>query len=71
MVSRFVLQTPPVGDPATLVSLHTLHDGDRCCNAFPWPVFRDVRDQAKSFSGYTLLVETTADQAGIVSAVRG
>jgi predicted permease len=51
MVSRFVLRPAPVGDPATLVNLHTLHDGDQCCNNFPQPVFEDVRDQAKSFSG--------------------
>ncbi len=51
MVSRFVLRAAPVGDPATLVSMHTTHDGDRCCNAFPYPVYVDVRDQAKSFSG--------------------
>jgi predicted permease len=51
MVSRFVLRPAPVGDPASLLTLHTLHDGDRCCNNFPEPIFKDVRDQAKSFSG--------------------
>lgn len=51
MVSRFVLKPAPVGDPTHLLSLHTLHDGDRCCNAFPWPVFNDVREQTRSFSG--------------------
>src|SRR5580693_8407067 len=51
MVSRFVLRAAPVGDPATLVSLHLTHDGERCCNSLPYPVYRDVRDQAKSFSG--------------------
>jgi predicted permease len=51
MVSKFVLSPPPVGDPSTLMSLYTQQDGDRCCNHFPWPLFRDVRDQAKSFSG--------------------
>jgi putative ABC transport system permease protein len=51
MVSRFVLQPPPVGDPTSLLTLHTLHDGDQCCNSFPEPVFEDVRDQAKAFSG--------------------
>jgi predicted permease len=53
MVSRFVLRPAPVGDPASLLTLHTLHDGDQCCNSFPEPVFKDVRDQAKSFSGVT------------------
>ena len=32
MVSRFVLRAAPVGDPATLVSVHLTHDGERCCN---------------------------------------
>jgi predicted permease len=51
MVSRFVLRPAPVGDPTSLLTLHTLHDGDQCCNNFPEPVFEDVRDQGKSFSG--------------------
>ena len=51
MVSRFVLRPAPVGDPASLLTLHTLHEGDQCCNNFPEPVFQDVRDQGKSFSG--------------------
>ncbi len=51
MVSRFVLRAAPVGDPATLVSLHLTHEGDRCCNSLPYPVYVDVRDQTKSFSG--------------------
>src|SRR5580698_1063266 len=51
MVSRFVLRAAPVGDPATLVSMHLSHDGERCCNSMPYPVYVDVRDQTKSFSG--------------------
>ena len=51
IVSRFVLRPAPVGDPATLLSLHTLHDGEQCCNNFSMPTYIDVRDQAKSFSG--------------------
>jgi predicted permease len=51
MVSRFVLRPAPVGDPSSLLTLHTLHDGDQCCNNFPEPLFKDVRDQAESFSG--------------------
>lgn len=51
MVSRFVLRPPPVGDPTTLVALHIVHDGDKCCNSFPYPVFADIRDQAQSFAG--------------------
>ena len=51
IVSRFVLRAAPVGNPATLLSLHTLHDGEQCCNNFSMPTYIDVRDQAKSFSG--------------------
>jgi predicted permease len=50
IVSRFVLRPAPVGHPATLLSLHIMHDGDRCCNQFPWPVFSDVREQDSAFS---------------------
>jgi len=49
LVSRFVLRPAPVGDPATLLSMHILHDNDRCCNPFPWPVFSDLRKQATVF----------------------
>jgi predicted permease len=50
MVSRFVLHTAPVGDPPTLLTLHTT-DQNTCCSNFSWPLFTDVRDNAKSFSG--------------------
>lgn len=51
IVSRFVLRPAPVGDASTLLSLHTTHDGDRCCNEFSWPVFTDVRQRATALSG--------------------
>ncbi|HEY1947358.1 MAG TPA: ABC transporter permease [Bryobacteraceae bacterium] len=51
IVSRFVLRAPPVGNPGTLMALHTTHDHEQCCNSFTWPLFLDVREQAKSFSG--------------------
>jgi predicted permease len=57
MVSKFVLSPPPVGDPGRLLQLYTRQDGDRCCNNFPWPQYRDVRDQAKSFSGVSAYYE--------------
>ncbi len=52
MVSRFVLHSLPVGDPQTLLTLHTT-DHNECCNNFSWPLYTDVRDNAKSFSGVT------------------
>ncbi len=57
MVSRFVLRPPPVGDPGTLMALHTTYEGGRCCNSFPWPVYTDLRDQAHSFSGVAAYYE--------------
>jgi len=57
MVSRFVLRPPPVGNPSTLMALHTTHDGDQCCNSFSWPLYNDVRDQAHSFSGVAAYYE--------------
>jgi predicted permease len=53
IVSRFVLHHPPVGDPATLMALHTTHGGGQCCNNFSWPLYKDLREQGKSFSGVT------------------
>jgi len=50
MVSKFVLRPAPVGNPATLMALHTTHQGE-CCNHFSGPLFADLRQQAKSFSG--------------------
>ena len=57
MISRFVLRPPPVGEPSTLMALHTTHDGERCCNSFSWPLYNDVRDQAHSFSGVAAYYE--------------
>jgi predicted permease len=64
MVSRFVLRPAPVGDPSTLLTLKTTHDGDQCCNDFPLPVFEDVRDQTKSFSGIAAYDELIAASIG-------
>ena len=50
MVGKFVLSPAPVGDPTTLVALHTTTRGE-CCNHFSWPLFSDLRGEAKSFSG--------------------
>ena len=50
MVSRFVLHSAPVGDPATLLSLHTT-ERNECCNSFSWPLYTDVSEHAHSFSG--------------------
>jgi predicted permease len=57
MVSRFVLRSAPVGNPATLLSLHTWQKGDGCCNSFSWPLYQDVREDAKSFSDVAAFYE--------------
>jgi predicted permease len=50
MVSRFILRAAPVGDPTTLLALHTVAQGDQCCNSLSYPLYTDVRDQMKSFA---------------------
>jgi predicted permease len=52
LVSRFVLRPAPVGDPATLLEIMGTHVGDRCCNPLPWPVYSDLRSDAKSFTDF-------------------
>ncbi len=64
MVSRVVLRPAPEGDPSTLKSLHTIHDGEQCCNSFSWPLCTDVRDQAKSFSGVAAYYELVPASIG-------
>jgi predicted permease len=51
MVSRFVLRPAPGGDPTNLLALHTLPQGETCCNNFTLPLYKDVSEQARSFSG--------------------
>lgn len=51
IVSRFVLHHPPVGEPATLMAIHTTQGSGQCCNNFSWLLYTDLREQAKSFSG--------------------
>ena len=51
IVSRFVLHHPPVGNPATLMAIHTTQGENQCCNNFSWLLYNDLREQAKSFSG--------------------
>ena len=46
MVSRFVLRSAPVGDPSTLLAVQRRGE-----NALSWPLFNDLREQVKSFSG--------------------
>jgi predicted permease len=50
-VNKLMLQGPPVGDPATLLSLYpTTHHG-QSYGVFTQQMFDDLRGQAKSFSG--------------------
>ncbi|MGO8758665.1 MAG: ADOP family duplicated permease [Terracidiphilus sp.] len=47
MVSRFVLRPAPVGDAATLVAVNP----ESGVGGFSWPLYEDIRDQVRSFSG--------------------
>ena len=74
MVSRFVLRPAPVGDPTTLLALHTVHEGDQCCNNFTTPLYRDVASQARSFAGvaaYNELVPASISGSGEPERVFG
>jgi len=74
MVSRFVLRPAPVGDPVTLLALNTWQKGDRCCNNFPWPLYTDLRQDAKSYSdlaGYYELVPASISGSGEPERVWG
>lgn len=51
LVSKFVLAPVPVGDPKTLTTVFRTYDNGACCNQLPMPVYRELRAQAKSFSG--------------------
>ena len=50
IVNRLVLEHGPMTNPATLLTLHTVHVGEGCCNPFSWPLYNDVRTQTHSFS---------------------
>jgi predicted permease len=74
MVSRFVLRPAPMGDPTTLLAVHTTFKQDPCCNQFPYPVYADLRDQAKSFSGvaaYDELIPASISGSGEPERVWG
>ncbi len=64
LVNRLLLRPAPVGDPSTLLSLHLLQQGDHCCNNFPLPMYNDVRDEAKSFSGVAAFYELIPASVG-------
>ena len=53
IVSTFLLRPPAVGDPPTLMSVFTTDRGNCCGNNLSWPLFNDLREQTRSFSGLT------------------
>lgn len=74
IVSRFVLQHPPVGDAATLMAIHTTQGANHCCNNFSWLLYKDIAEQAKSFSGvsaYYDLLPASIDGPGEPERVWG
>ena len=46
-----------MGDPATLVTVYRTYDRGQCCINLPLPVYHDLREQAKSFSGVSAYYE--------------
>jgi predicted permease len=67
MVSRFVLQPAPVGDPTHLLELYEVHQGDQCCNYMNLPTLYDLRTQARSFAsvaGYQDIVPASLTGGG-------
>ncbi|HEX7728616.1 MAG TPA: ABC transporter permease [Terracidiphilus sp.] len=64
MVSRFVLKPPAVGNPSTLLALHTAPPGERCCNSFSLPLYTDLGARAKSFSGMAAYFDFFAASIG-------
>lgn len=64
LVSKFVLAPAPVGDPKTLLTVFRTYDNGACCNQLPMPVYRDLRDQAKSFSGVAAYYELVPASIG-------
>jgi predicted permease len=74
IVNRFVLRPAPVGDPSTLLAIHTIPGGEVCCNGFSTPLYEDFRAQAKSFSGvaaYYALLPASIGGAGDPERVFG
>ncbi len=74
MVSRFVLEPPPVRDPGRLMALHMTQKGEDCCNNFPYPQYQDVQGAAKSFSGvagYEDMVPASLESGGEPERVWG
>ena len=71
LVSKFVLAPPPVGDPKTLVSIDRTYDNGACCNALPYPVYRDIREQAKSFSDVAAFYDYVPSSIGQLSDGKG
>jgi predicted permease len=57
IVSKILLRPAPVGDPHTLTTIYIDDDNGGCCNSLSMPTYRDLRDQAKSFSGISAYVD--------------
>lgn len=71
LVSKFVLASPPVGNPKTLISIDRTYDNGACCNAFPYPVYRDIREQAKSFSDVAAFYDYVPASMGLLGEGTG
>jgi hypothetical protein len=68
VVSTFLHRSAPVGDPPTLMGLYTTQNSSCCGNNVSWQLYNDVREQARSFSGYRGLLPY---DAGVDRWLRG
>jgi predicted permease len=64
IVSTFLLRPPAVGDPSMLMSVFTTDHGNCCGNNLSRPLFNDLRDQARSFSGLTAFYPSMPTNVG-------
>lgn len=51
MVSRLLLQGPPVGNPTSLLDIHPTYNHGQVILGASFPLYDDLRDQTRSFSG--------------------
>jgi len=65
IISTFILQPPPVGDPSRLLAIMRTYDRGQCCNYFPKPVYEDLRTQAKSFSDMAAYYDVLPASIGV------
>src|SRR6187402_261608 len=57
LVRKFILSPTPFGHSETLTTIYVIPDKANCCSKASLPLYRDIRDQAKSFDGVSAWFE--------------